>query len=296
MKALKKACVYFKISVPSEEDIFQLIKKVSQNEKIKLSDIIIRMIIPHCQMDLRRTITILENLKLYFKDTKITVKNLDKVIKSFGDKDIDIGLYTAIDNIFNTKITIDESVIHYQVDKVFVPMLVHENINKQIRSNYKNSDDEKLTAMYEYYNFITDGNIIENELYCNHNWELSNFVGLLSCYSANVILKNLEKYNYNKYNTIGNSPVLSKINYKFYNLKIINLICKKLNIDANNFQKFTQYIYNCYIFDIYNETIQTNINNYLAKYIDFVDIDKCVKLSYLYLEHKTKYTSKLKKK
>ena len=199
-------------------------------------------------------------------------------------------------NIFNNKISIDQSIIHYQVDKVFVPMLVHENINKQIRYNYKNSDDEKLTAIYEYYNFITDGNIIENDLYCNHNWELSNFVGILSCYSANVFLRNLKKSKYIKYNDIGNSPVLSKINYKFYNLKIINLICKKLNIDADNFQKFTQYIYNCYIFNVYSNIIVENINKYLAEYIDFIDIDKCIKLSYLYLEHKSKYTSKLKKK
>ena len=99
-----------------------------------------------------------------------------------------------------------------------------------------------------------------------------------------------------KYDTINNSPLLSKINYKFYNLKIINLICKKMDICTNNFQQFTQYIYNVYIYDIYEPDHKNEINAYLSKYLDFTDIDKCIKLSYLYIDEKLLYTSKMKKK
>mgnify|MGYP003705803077 CR=1 FL=1 len=295
MKSLKKACIYLKVSVPSDEDIFKLIKKIVNNENIKMNDIICRSIVPHCQMDLRRTITILENIKIYFHNNTITLKTMNKVIKSFGEKDIDIGLYTAINNVFDTKLTIDSAIKSYQADKVFVPMLIHENINKQIRNNYKNSNLEKINAMYKYYDFITDANVIENDLYCNHNWELTKFVGILTCYSANSILNSLHKYNYPKYNTVNNSPVLSKINYKFYNLKIINMICKKINIDSYNFQKFSQYIYNCYFFKIYNSNIINNITKYLLQFLEFIDIDKTIKLSYLYSEFKPEYSSKKKK-
>jgi replication factor C subunit 1 len=296
MKALKTACVHLKISVPNDENIFQLIKKIKQNENINMNDIVCRTIVPHCQMDIRRTINILENIKIYFKNAKITLKDINRVIKSFGHKDIDVGLYTAINNIFGNNISINDSLINFQSDKVFVPMLIHENFNKQIRNNFKNSQIEKLDSMYQYYNFITDANIIENELYHTHNWELSDYIGILTCYSANNILNSLNPYEIPKYNTINNSPVLSKINYKFYNLKIINLFCKKINISTNNFQQFTQYIYNIYIFNIYDENTTLKITKYLAKYLEFVDIDKCIKLSYLYQEYIKLYTSKIKKK
>lgn len=296
MKSLKEACIHFKISVPSDEQIFQLIKKIKENENIDMDDIVCRTIVPHCQMDLRRTINILENIKMYFKNNKITVKDINKVIKTFGTKDINVGLYTAINNIFGKKMSPNDSLINFQSDKVFVPMLVHENFNKQIRNNFKNSQIEKLDAMYQYYNLISDANIIENELYHTHNWELTDYIGLLTCYSANTIFNSLNPYNIPKYDMINNSPVLSKINYKFYNLKIINLFCKKINLSTTNFQQFTQYIYNNYIFNLYDETTTINMTTYLAKYLEFVDIDKCIKLSYLYQEHIKLYTSKKKKK
>lgn len=296
MKGLKNACIHIKVSVPSDEDIFQLIKKIKINENIRMNDTVCRLIVPHCQMDLRRTINILENIKLYFNNNEIKPSDISKIIKSFGNKDIDVGLYTAINNIFDTKLSIDNSLINYQADKVFVPMLVHENIDKQVRLNYNNTDIEKLDALYEYYDYITNGNIVENEVFSNHNWQLNDYVGIMSCYSANYIINKLNKSKFQKYSTINSSPVLSKINYKFYNLKIANMICKKLDIDTNNFQIFTKYIYDTFIFDTYSSIIKNRIIKYLSDHLDFENIDKCVKLSYLYPENKKLYSNKLKKK
>ena len=50
-------------------------------------------------------------------------------------------------------------------------------------------------------------------------------------------------------------------------LKYETKFCKKINISTNNFQQFTQYIYNIYIFNIYDENTTLKITKYLAKHV-----------------------------
>ena len=103
---------------------------------------ILQLIVPHCQNDFRRTIYILELLAFYVqKDNKIDKKRLIAIISNLGQKDIDIGLFQAVDNVFNTyNLDCNDLLCNYYADSNFVPYLIQENIIKLQKVARKLSD------------------------------------------------------------------------------------------------------------------------------------------------------------
>ena len=137
---------------------------------------------------------------------------------------------------------------------------------------------------------------MENVLHESNQWELTDYISALSCGTANLTLNNSKRTNSIKYTNVDSSPVYSKINYKFYNLKLINEICKKLKINPNNFQDYT---FNIFKYFIFKNPIKKEYEKFI-KYLKtckltFVDLDKSIKLSYLYIEYSKSYSSKKKR-
>ena len=77
--------------------------------------------------------------------------------------------------------------------------------------------------------------------------------------------------------------------------KVVNNICKKLNINISNFQTFTYQIYNLYVLSsTYSNEAKTYKKILINKNFLYVDLDKSIKLSYLFDEYRSVYTSKKK--
>lgn len=292
IKNLLSECIHVNFELPNNKDIMNIIDKICYEENLNLEKDCINLLLNHCQNDIRRTINILENLKLYFINKKITLVEIENLIDTFAQKDLDITLYDCIYKINNKKLDINEVLNYYNIDKSYVPLLVHENFNRNLDINKKDTKKNKLIRMFNYYENLTIGMKVDGIIYENNSWELNDYVGLFTCVSANKELNNeIESLKVVKYTNLDSSPVFSKINYKFYNLKLINEICKKLGIRLINFQDFTFTLYKSCII---NE-IDKNFINYVKKKLTFLEIDKSIKLSYLYEHYKSKYTAKKKK-
>jgi len=297
LKPLLHVCIHVKFDSPSDSDIFSLIKKICVNENINMNDDIINIVIGHCQNDIRRTIFILENIKSYFKNDLIDITKIIEVINTFTQKDLDISLYGAVHSLNTEQLDMVSVLDYYNIDKVFVPLLIHQNIPKNMKYNVKDTFQNKLDNLYEYYSNLNDSILLESAVYENNYWDLLDYSGVLSCACSNNILAHSNDNKCIEYKDIISSPVFSKINYKFYNLKIMNDISKRLKMSQNNFQDYTFIIYKYFILDP-----KPNIKNYskFIKYIkscglSFTDFDKSIKLSYLYNEYKATYTNKKKK-
>jgi len=172
--------------------------------------------------------------------------------------------------------------------------LIHENFIKNIKYNLIATPKEKLKSIDCYYNNITSAYIIQSKIFEINNWDLGDYVGILSTSVPNLLLNSYEKKN--NYNTINPSPIYSKINYRFYNLKFINSISKKIDINVNNFQNFSYKIYRLFVLSDLKNNNTIDYKNYLkSKKILFLDIDKTIKISYLYAQYRSIYTSKKRK-
>ena len=168
------------------------------------------------------------------KDNKICKKRLLNLIQNLGSKDIDMGIFQAIDKVFNDKeATIEDLLNCYYVDQVFVPALIHENIIDFIDKNSINNYSDKLDLCLEYYDNYITSQIIKKNMF--GNWELNDYVGCLSTVSANYSLKKTKIKSVHSKKSIDKSSLISKYNYRYYNLKFINLLSKKLQIDIRNF-------------------------------------------------------------
>lgn len=297
IKILSQSCIHIKLKDPTEKNILEIIEKVSNNESILMNLSTKKLLIPHCQSDIRRTIHILENIKSYFKEEIITSEKIDNVIHSFAQKDLDIDLFDCIRKINNTSLEIKDSLQLFSIDKTFIPLLLHENFNRNLEKNKIDSKKNKINRMLNYYDNLITGIKLDSSVYENNNWELSDYVGVLTVSSANFELNNnIVNTDIEKYTDVDSTPVFSKINYKFYNLKLINSICRKIDIKATNFQDFTFTLYKLFIISKpIEKDYRDFLNNIKKKNLTFSEFDKSIKLSYLFEEYKNNYTAKKKK-
>ena len=118
------------------------------------------------QNDFRRTIYILELLAFYVqRDKKIDKNRLIALISNLGKKDIDIGIFQAVDSVFNNyNLDCQDFLNNYYADSNFVPYLIHENIVRYIDKNTKNTYGEKLDLCIEYYESFLGSQKLKNKL------------------------------------------------------------------------------------------------------------------------------------
>lgn len=297
VKQLIPSCLLVEFKNPTYNEIKELILDICKNETISISKKIINTILENSQNDIRRVINILHVLKYHFigkKDIKET--DITLIINSFEKKDLNIGLYDAIYTLLTQKIPLEKMKHFYNVDKHLIPLFIHENSFKFIEKNMNITKKEKLKCIKKVLDYLIDSNIIEKNIRLNHNWYLDKYIGYLSCYPINLILNNNSKIRPAIYSNINNSPVFSKINYKFYNLKLMNNIIRKLNISLENFQDFTEILFNNLVLIDLKEDNYKNIFTLLhSKEITFKELDKSIKLSYLFEKHSKLYSRRKKK-
>ncbi len=295
-----KNVVHVKFNPPSDYDIYILLKKINDSENMGFNDIILNLIVPQCQSDNRRATYIMEQLSLHIRDenynidkSKVNTNTILKLIKNMGSKDLDIEIFQAINNIFTRNdLTPNQILLNFESDNNYVPFIIHENFIPFIDKNTNNSYIEKINLCIDYYD-----NLIESQIYKNDffgNWEFLDYIGYFSCVAPNYIIHHNAKLKDTlQYTNYEKSALISKYNYRFYNLKSINSISKKLFIDITNFQMFASIL----IHAVFVETsFLPKILEICASYnLTFKDIEKTLKLSLLFDNYEKTYTKKFQK-
>ena len=293
INALIKNVLHIKFNSPTDYDLLELLKKINKFENLNINEIVLNLIVPHCQNDLRRTIYILEYLSTFIrKKEKISNKDVIDIINNIGHKDMDIGLYQAIKNVFFVyDNTIDTLINSYNADTNFVPFIIHENFINFIDKNTNCSYSEKLDVCIKYYDYLTDSQIFKNQIF--GQWFINDYIGFLSCYFPNLLIKKTKLKNTPTDTNIQKSALISKYNYRYYNLKSINFLSKKLCIDLNNFQIFAGLLLDA----LFNsrKTIENYIDFFNKKKITFKEFEKILKLTPGFEKYQKKWTKKYQK-
>ena len=64
LSGIMKEVIHIRFQSPNDVDIFKLLKKINDAEKLGINDMILQLIVPHCQSDFRRTVC-LEHIRIY---------------------------------------------------------------------------------------------------------------------------------------------------------------------------------------------------------------------------------------
>ena len=291
LKGILTEVIHIHLNKPSEDEIFTLLKRVNDNENIGLSDIILRLIVPYCQYDFRRTLYIIELVAGFISNkTNHDANEILNFIKKLGNKDVDIGIYEGLDYVFNDySLTTDKLLDIYLVDINFMPFLIHENFLDFLEKNSNDNYSNKLDTSIKYYDNLIQSQIIKKKTF--GNWELLEYIGFFNTVYPNLLLRTSNIKKTLSSNNMSKSALISKYNYRYYNLKYMNQLSKKLNLDIHNFKILSLFVSIAVFID------KSKLNYCIEKLksigIESKEFQKIVKLSFIFEKYSKVFTKKL---
>jgi hypothetical protein len=244
---LSKKALNIKIYQPYDENMFSVLNKISLEENIKYSNKkVTNIIIQESQKDYRKLISTLQELKNIHNNEVITENIIDTYYNIVKKKDEDYDLFKFTGNLLYNYNGIKKNTEYYMIDKVNIPLMIHKNYIKGI--NTLGSDNNNNLSC-QIANSLANGDIVENYIYCNQNWNIYEshcFYGcLLPSYlynkNTNTITENIYKYGKKTDETIEtknfkleyiedlNKTSIKKMNKK--NIKKVNKFMNNLNVN-----------------------------------------------------------------
>ena len=246
---LKKQSKIIYFNTPNEDEMLELMNKIIKNENLNIKNQNVKdNIIENCQGDMRRLIITLQDIKYSYEKLEITEEIIKNYYQNVKKKDIDFNLFNATEELLYNFNSIDDSLRLFELEKTLLPLMIHQNypnyINKNIPSKNKYAVIEEITEN------LCDGDIAENFIYSEQNWDLQEIYGLLSC--------------------VSNSYALNVKNPRTINCVFPSDLNKSsiMKINAKNIEFADKYFNNLNIYDY------INMNKILRKYIDKGEIKK----------------------
>lgn len=165
----------------------QILLKISNGENIEFEknnvieyESLLQSIVDHSQYDVRRMIHTIMDLKYTFGNNKINKKKIIQYFKSSKKKNCDLNLYNATDMLLYKYKSIDECIKYYETEKVLLPLMMHQNYPSYLCYNVKDTD-ERITLSRKISEVLSFGDVIENDIYGNQNWDLQDIHGYYTC-------------------------------------------------------------------------------------------------------------------
>lgn len=269
---LIKKTVYIKLPKPSKKIIENFINKICINEKIIISNYIIKLIVNISQLDFRRVIVLIEYLFSY-NISKLNEEELENIINNYDKKNVDYTSYEATDKVLNNYCKDFNNIVYG--DSSNIGYLLYENFQHFIISNKKASDKQKLDNIAQIYNSFNNSDKFDKKIYINQQFELKTYNDYCKFNIPSYLINSLPKTSYNKFNKLNYSTMINKISFEYLNISLINSI-QKLGISNN-------YIYTCdYIYISIKNNDQIIIPIIQTNEIDKPFMEKICKLSSLY--------------
>lgn len=274
---LKKYCPEVKFFSPSSYELNRFVQKICSNENIKIENAeCIEKIIQFSQYDVRRLINLLQEYNYNYPDGILNNSNIDNFINKSISKDTSVGLFDAALDLLNNSNNFEKIFKLYEIDKVLIPLMVHENYYKKIMSSKnKMSFDEQLDEMINISESMSIGDTIETSIYTDQNWYLQDIHGFYTCFNTSNISSKLPRKITSseiKFSADLNKTSLKNINRK--NISNLEKMIGKKSID--------EILLLCKMTNHMISTKQTNIIlNLLKEYkddLDIKDLELCLKI------------------
>ena len=252
---IKKLSFNVKFFDPRLNDMKLIFNKIAMNESMKFyDDAAIGKLIMHSQNDIRQMIFFLQGINTVHHDQVITFEMIRKYCQNTNVRDIDIDLFKAISTLLNEYEDINKCIKLYETEKVLLPLMMQQNYITHICENHENNKHEMVKNIAA---SLSLGDITENHIYGEQNWNMQDVHGIFACAIPSYYLHT------------GNKEDASPVTPKFamdLNRTSIRSINKKNIVNADIFLK------NMNVIDY------TYIDKIICSLINKGKIEDCVKL------------------
>jgi hypothetical protein len=248
-----------KIYPPYENEIIKWVGNICRNEKITLDPDQIKKFVEYCQNDMRKILIQLDELKINYGTNKINSNILDNFMNIMKKKDLDFDLYKATNKMLTDYKNIETCLELYETEKVLMPLMIHENYYKFIK------ESEYVKVLDN----LSIGDILENYIYGEQNWDLLELHGMISCCIPSYLIN---KYsNGKKTGSLVFAADLNRTSVKKMNKKNITKTNNSLNRNCNKNirnKSIDEFIYMGEIINKINENSKSTSNtNYINNII-----------------------------
>ena len=210
----KKISNEIKIYPPYHSEIVRWVSDICDNENINMSNQVINKFVEYCQNDMRKVLIQLDELKINYGSKTISFELLNSFTDIMKEKDLDFDLYKATNKILTDYKGIESSLELYETEKVLMPLMIFENYHKFV----------KKEVYSKILNNLSIGDILENYIYGEQNWDLLELHGIISCCIPSYLIT---KYS----NGVKNAKLEFAIDLNRTSVKKMN---KKKIIKTNN--------------------------------------------------------------
>jgi replication factor C subunit 1 len=274
---LKKICNEIVFTVPSNDEFKNIINKICISEKIIFeNELLINNLITFSQNDIRRLINLLQELVYHITDGVITANIVNEFIEKSREKNIDIGLFDSTERILNNYLDYETIMRLYEIEKVLLPLMIHENYLKKILTHSNNKWEDTIYNTVKITDSISKGDNIETSIYTDQNWYLQNIHGFYTCLNTSYWINKNSTYKISV-NDIKFSADLNKTSLKNINRKNIINLSKIVNQKSNQEILILNKICNHLIKRGKENELISILNGY-NKDITIKDIELCLKI------------------
>jgi DNA polymerase III delta prime subunit len=245
---IKKNSIELRFWPPFPNEMLIILKKITEKEQINiLNQTVAYKIIEHSQRDCRRLIFILQDLKYAFGKKMITMEMINDYCTTSKKKDVDFDLFNATELLLHSYTSMDDCMRYYETEKTLLPLMIHQNYIKSILAVADENSLETYEQIYNLSELLSKGDVVENYIYGDQNWDMCEVHGFYTCVITSFLLSNI-------------NPSTDSIKLDFpmdLNRTSIQKINKKNILNANkclNTMNIQDYIY-------INQIIRSLLNN-----------------------------------
>lgn len=231
-------CIYF--NKPSDDFQKQYIQNICKDLNMSIPEYGIQLICKNSQGDYRRILHMIETIITNFsKNKKVSLKDVKKTIEIIGEKDVDITLKSAVENIFkltssSTAKSNDQLMknvdSYIECEIILIPLLLYENFIPFMCKNMEGSMYDKFKNIDKFIDYVFSYCAFENIYTVDKVWSIAGYIMSLWC----LILKNMFsdlKFKKNKEISLKFTSILSSNNVKFNDFRFQEHMSDYLNMD-----------------------------------------------------------------
>jgi len=242
MTNIKKNTNIIHLEQPDTSEMGILMTKIVAEKKMKFEQKgikgTIKMILDYSQYDYKKLINIMYDLYRTYGESPISEKNIIEYFEYSKKKDTDIEIYKYSLDLMTNYSDINECICVYNAEKVIIPLMIHQNYLSNVMMVNNISKEKKFSEIEKISESFSFGDIIENYIYSEQNWDMQSVHCFYNCINPSYKLTKMSK----------NSLSKAYQNLKMIFPKDLNITSTK-NINKNNVIKAGTHMSNMNIND-----------------------------------------------
>jgi hypothetical protein len=211
------------------------------------------------------------------KNNKIIYKNVKKILELINNIEYNTELYDNVKELLTNEIKINDIFNYFYLEKILLPLLIHENYKTYILKNINKEDIN--VCIREISINLMKCDIINEFIFNNHIWNIQDLFAIQNCQYTSYLINTKFSTKIKKIKPmLDYTKILTKNSVLFMNFKQYKTIIHTINYEHNYDKTLIEFI---------NKNIIINLTNnikigkkYLEEYgFDKKDLLKIIKFS-----------------